>query len=908
MRMNLPVTTHEAFLNEGETIVSKTDLKGRITYINQTFLDVSGFTAEDVMGKAHNIVRHPDMPPAAFEDLWNTLKSGCPWSGMVKNRCKNGDFYWVRAEVSPVLENGAVTGYLSVRFAPKRAEVDAAAQLYQRMRDGSANNVAIIGGAVVKAGRLAKAWRAVAGLSFKGRIVALIIFMSLLVGAVGALGLNGLLDAREGLRAVYEERTLPLTQIGEIRNRLLQNRLLIATSLVTPTPEQIKSSTAQVSENIAQISKIWEAFAARTMRPDEKKLADQFAQERARFVQEGLLPTVAALQAGNSESARGIVIEKLRPLYEPVDASIRSLTQMQVDLSRQEYEASGARFVKLRNESIAAIALGMLCAVVLGFLLVRSMVRSLGRATRIAESVAQGDLNINVTHSPADESGRLIDAMRVMVQALKGFEAAQAEMLKLHNAGQTSKRIASHQFPGAFGRIAGQVNELAESYITLNSSVVEVVKRYANGDLSVDVARLPGEKAQITEAIDGVKSSLTAVNAQIQTLADAASRGDFKVRGDETRFEHEFAKMVAGLNQLMQTSDAGLADVSRVLEAVAKGNLTEKMTADYQGAFGKLKQDCNQTVENLTDIVNQIKDASETIDTAAREISQGNTDLSQRTEEQASSLEETASSMEQLTSTVKQNADNARQANQLAVGASGVAVKGGDVVRQVVTTMSGISESSKKIADIIGVIDGIAFQTNILALNAAVEAARAGEQGRGFAVVATEVRNLAQRSANAAKEIKELITDSVSRVDTGTQLVDEAGKTMDEIVTSVKRVTDIMAEITAASQEQSSGIEQVNQAITQMDEVTQQNAALVEEAAAAAESLQEQSGNLVQTVGNFKLAIAAGTASERRAPDRAKNVARLPAKPAASTPARKSASNTPSLKKAVGADDDWQEF
>ncbi|MBI4290813.1 MAG: methyl-accepting chemotaxis protein, partial [Betaproteobacteria bacterium] len=269
------------------------------------------------------------------------------------------------------------------------------------------------------------------------------------------------------------------------------------------------------------------------------------------------------------------------------------------------------------------------------------------------------------------------------------------------------------------------------------------------------------------------------------------------------------------------------------VEVALKGSDTNSLMA----AMGRMQH-------NLSGVIGQINQAASTITTASHEIAAGNTDLSQRTEEQASSLEETASSMEELTSTVKQNAENAKQANQLALGASAVAVKGGSVVSQVVETMSSINESSKKIVDIIGVIDGIAFQTNILALNAAVEAARAGEQGRGFAVVASEVRNLAQRSAAAAKEIKTLIGDSVDKVGAGTKLVDEAGKTMEEVVASVKRVTDIMGEITAASQEQSAGIEQVNQAITQMDEVTQQNAALVEEAAAAAESMEEQARNL----------------------------------------------------------------
>ena len=361
-----------------------------------------------------------------------------------------------------------------------------------------------------------------------------------------------------------------------------------------------------------------------------------------------------------------------------------------------------------------------------------------------------------------------------------------------------------------------------------------------------------------------------------------------------------------------QALQKAVEETQAVTSAAKEGDLTQRIPLEGKsGSIVDLCSGVNALVDNMAGIVGQIKEASEAIDTASKEISQGNTDLSQRTEEQASSLEETASSMEELTSTVKQNAENARQANQLAVGASDVAVKGGSVVGEVVTTMNGISQSSKKIADIISVIDGIAFQTNILALNAAVEAARAGEQGRGFAVVATEVRNLAQRSAAAAKEIKELITDSVGKVDAGSRLVDEAGKTMEEIVSSVKRVTDIMAEITAASQEQSSGIEQVNQAITQMDEVTQQNAALVEEAAAAAESLQEQAGGLVQSVAKFKLGQESENAgrTERRNPDRPVNVSRLPTKAAkAPVAVAKSVPNAPKAKKVSGGDDEWQEF
>ena len=311
--------------------------------------------------------------------------------------------------------------------------------------------------------------------------------------------------------------------------------------------------------------------------------------------------------------------------------------------------------------------------------------------------------------------------------------------------------------------------------------------------------------------------------------------------------------------------------------------------------------------DSLANIVAQVRQGTDAIATASGQIAAGNLDLSSRTEEQASSLEETASSMEELTSTVKQNADNARQANQLAVSASAVAEKGGAVVSQVVRTMGSINESSKKIVDIIGVIDGIAFQTNILALNAAVEAARAGEQGRGFAVVASEVRNLAQRSASAAKEIKTLIGDSVDKVAEGSKLVDEAGATMQEVVESVKRVNDIMHEITAASQEQTAGIEQINQAITQMDQVTQQNASLVEEAAAASDAMQGQARNLAQVVGVFTIG-GAQTAAKAQAPTtavapRAAGKRRPASGIAVAAPRRKSASPAP-----TAAGDDWETF
>ena len=528
MRINLPVTNNEYAIAEDSALVSRTDLKGRITYLNPSFLKASGFDLDEVMGKAHNVIRHPDMPAQAFADMWDTLGNNLPWTGLVKNRRKNGDFYWVQANVTPIRHKDVTQGYMSVRSKPTSVQVAEAERIYRSFSDGTSAGQKMWRGEVIK-----PAWQA------------------------------------------------PMASLRRI-----------------PIAQRVIGSTA---------------FAA-----------------------------VLTL---------GLGLMGWREMTQP-------------DLTGETTAWIPAIF-------IGGVLVSSLAWLGFGYFLVSALFRPLDAAAKVARAIAGGDLARFEIHA-RDEAKPLLQA----------------------------------------------------------------------------------------------------------------------------------------LNQMSANLLAVVADISASVESVAS---------------------------------------------ASGQIAAGNLNLSSRTEQQASALEQTAASMEELTSTVKQNADNARQANQLAVSASSVAVRGGAVVSQVVGTMGAINTSSKKIVDIIGVIDGIAFQTNILALNAAVEAARAGEQGRGFAVVAADVRNLAQRSAAAAKEIKTLIGDSVDKVEEGSRQVAQAGRTMDEIVDSVRRVTDIMAEIEAASREQTQGIEQINQAITQMDQVTQQNAALVEEAAAAAQSLQEEASGLSQVVSVFQL-------------------------------------------------------
>ncbi|OGS72851.1 MAG: hypothetical protein A2063_11045 [Gallionellales bacterium GWA2_60_142] len=659
-------------------------------------------------------------------------------------------------------------------------------------------------------------------------------------------------------------------------------------------------------QDMDELDKIEQAYQATGVVSEEENKLIQVIKEGTRSYREGMNQMVK-LKAGGADMV------ELDKAVKGADKALADALAEFFKLTETNVQSEAEKISSLvsTTQMIMAVSgiLAIILSVILAALIARNLMRQLGGepdyAAEAVHKIANGDLSANLEIKPGDTTS-LVYSLKVMQDSLRGI-VAEIKLIVEDAAvrGSFDYKMKQEGKAGYTKELSDLLNQLSDTIDGALKDTVRVATALANGDLSQKVTKeYPGMFGQTKQGVNGTVDALTKIVGEIKAIVeDAAVRGRFSTKMDLTGKAGYTKELSELLNQLSNVTEAGIADVVRVANALAKGDLTQSISKEYAGSFNDMKVGVNGTVTNLKDLIGQIKDATDTINTASKEIASGNADLSQRTEEQASSLEETASSMEELTSTVKQNAENAKQANQLAIGASDVAGKGGAVVGQVVTTMDSINESSRKIVDIISVIDGIAFQTNILALNAAVEAARAGEQGRGFAVVAGEVRNLAQRSAAAAKEIKTLIGDSVEKVEGGSKLVAQAGLTMEEIVTSIKRVTDIMSEITAASREQSAGIEQVNLAITQMDEVTQQNAALVEEAAAAAESLEEQAQNLSVAVATFKVDESGGMAvAVRRAPA------------SVATPARKTALVKAPVKaaakpKAKLADDgEWEEF
>jgi methyl-accepting chemotaxis protein len=553
--------------------------------------------------------------------------------------------------------------------------------------------------------------------------------------------------------------------------------------------------------------------------PANHEVAAELAQQFERYYRAANESAAVMLDIRKGELTE--LVQAMQSSQQVLQKSLSRFKASSVTRFEQGLMASQSAIHKQLWVGTAQALLAVLGIALVSYFLIPSIMKPIKTAVGIAQSMARGDLSGEIEVHGKDEMAQLLGSMKNMVHSFNSFVAAQQELAEQHAAGHIDHTIPAQNFPGIYGEMARSTNELARSHIAVTQRVLDVVTRYAVGDLSVEMEPLPGQQAGIKSAMDGVKNSLQAINGEIVRLAEAASRGEFQARGNAQRFRYDFHQMVVELNRLMEVSDTGLSDIARVLAALAEGDLTERISRNYQGTFAQLKDDANAMVAKLTEIVVALQASTEAIGAISSDRANASRASGAR---RGASLDGTVVALEQLTSTVKLNADGAARATQLAMATRSLAEEGGTVTQRAVLAVEEINHSSHQIVDIIGVIDDIAFQTNLLALNAAVEAARAGEQGRGFAVVAGEVRNLAGRSKAAAKQIKDLIEDSARKVANGSQLVNESGQKLSEIVDSVKKVTEIVGEIATASREQAVGIEHVNQAMVEMGQIMQGNA------------------------------------------------------------------------------------
>ena len=677
---------------------------------------------------------------------------------------------------------------------------------------------------------------------------AVILTLLCAVAATGSIGISSLDGTIKEMRQERYLKTVQANNVIDAVNKVERN--LRDAYIYTGAEQQRALSTIDpqrkiIAENLEKLTETVRSESGETLL---KKVGD------ARSAYRGSQDRFIELLKADKRDVVTLMQGGLRKTQSDFLDLVSEMIKFQSDAMEERGKHAEQAAINAERLLIILSVITGLLTIVFAFLIARSITGPTKLMVEGAERMAVGDFNFKLGVHSKDELGMLANSVRSIQAAVQAMSADAAMLAKAAVEGKLEMRAGAARHQGDFRKIVEGVNNTLEAVSGPLIVAASYVDRISKGSIPKKITdSYAGDFNALKINLNVCIDAINALVADANMLARAAVEGELETRAYAAKHQGEFRKIVQGANDTLDAIVGPVSEVVRVLGALSKGDLSEKITAQYKGTFEQLKSDANQTVEKLTEIVTQIKESTESINVAAKEIASGNTALSSRTKKQASSLEDTAACLEELTGTVKQNAANAKQANQLAVGASEVAVKGGNVVGQVVTTMSSINESSKKIAEIVSVIDGIASQTNILALNAAVEAARAGEQGRTFAVVAAEVRTLAQRSAAAAKEIKELVSDSVEKVDAGTKLADKAGTTMREIVSSVKRVTDIMVEITAASQEQSAGIEQVNAAIMRVGGLKQQNAAMVEQAAAAAESMQVQAGNLAAAVSIFKL-------------------------------------------------------
>ena len=827
MKINKPVTNKEYVVEESDSIVSKTDLKGVLTYANNDFIQISGYSLSELIGKSHNILRHPDVPAEFFKDLWISLKEERPWTGIVKNRCKNGDYYWVLANITPFYENDKLVGYMSVRTKATREQIKSTDAVYQLFANGKAGNLKIQDGKVIKSTLMGKL-NLFKNLTVKSHLTFVISLLSILMIVIGGLGLQGMRKSNEGLHSVYKDRTVTMSLLFNISELQRKNLILIAGSLVNPNTEVIQKNATELDQNIAKITKLWNAYLATYLTPMEKILADNFTENRNRFVRKGLKPAMAALRANDIALANKIRKNDIGPLYRLSNDSIRKLMQLQIDVAKEVYDAAQSRYVKTRNITIGLTLFGIMMALWLGVTLIRAIVRPLDAAIKHFGRISQGYYNNIIEIERKDEIGKVMTAVKAM-QIKCGFDVEETKRIAEEH--RCIKVALDNVSTGVM--IANNERDI----IYANKSVINILGK-AEEDIrkqlpDFSVANLigtnidsfhkdPSHQTQLLSSLsicytanlelsgrimkltacpvitkDGQRlgtvaewqdcTNEIAIENEVQTIINAAIMGDFTKRiGIQGKGEGYLKQLSEGLNELLETTENVLNDVHRLLYALSHSDLTVTISNDYSGRFAQAKNDANITVEKFKESITQIKKTIDNINYEDNKNSSADNDL--------------------LLSKYE-------QATQVTTSVSNLAGKSLKLVGQVALNINEIDGFSHKLVDIIPFIDDIVLETKMLAHTAAIEATRASEQIGGFAAVSEEMLKLVKHAAAVADEIKNLTNQSVSKVSDGKRLVNQVNLTIEEIVTSMHDITTMMSNINNISETQMACIKQINQTI-----------------------------------------------------------------------------------------------
>jgi len=730
MRDNGHITQKEYPLDNDITIVSRTDLHGNIISANEAFIVASGLTWKEIVGQPHNILRHPDVPPAVFADFWATLKEGKPWTQTVKNRRKNGDHYWVVANATPIFENGEMTGYMSVRIPATRKQIAEAEQAYKLI---SAGKIKLHNGYVTKL----------------------------------SASLN------------------PITQLNQFAITLILSVLLSASIFAYfqfPEITKIIPSAVFVMVDISLIFLIL--------------LSTWLNGKRMQH----LYDKITDISAGNFY---GDIDSKGSSL---VSSTLGRLKSMQIKLGADLDDVKAALANSLRIES-ALKATSSNIMVVDRFRNIIFMNDSVTQMLKSIEPEIQKDIPV-------------FDSNNLMHQSIDLF----------------------HQQPQHQESLLDKLTTTHKTRIKVGNATVDLIVDPIFDERNNRIGTVAEWKNMTDQLV---------IEENIESIISDASKGILSRRIEEAQLHGFELKISQSINQLLGNFSEITANLNQVLSSMAEGDLTKRLSGQYQAELLDMQSAANNALNNFSVTLGKVNTGARETGGMAREVAVASEDLSQRTQQQAASLEQTAASMEELTATLKHSTDNSAQANQLAHSTAIQANNGIQVMNKTLEAMSGITELSKKIGEITSVIDSIAFQTNLLALNAAVEAARAGEHGRGFAVVAGEVRNLAGKSADAAKDISSLIDSAIQQITSGTNLVEETNTVFGKMVTSIQEVEELVSQVSTTANEQFQGIGQVNIAVGHLDELTQQNAALVEELSATAANMSEESMNQAEFISRF---------------------------------------------------------